>query len=67
MSPGQRFKWNSAVWEVVQVKPLNGLPHAKLVKVGDSTDRRTLAVSALLDSNDLVLVEGRQEPAANGD
>ncbi len=38
MEPGQRFKKNGVAWEAVELCSLNGIPHVRIVKVGDSTE-----------------------------
>lgn len=55
---GQRFEHGSVVWEVARISPTpNTVPHVELFKVRDPTDRKTIAVSALIDGDDFVPVE----------
>ena len=35
---GQRVQRNGTEWEVMDIKPANGLPHAQILKVGDPTE-----------------------------
>jgi hypothetical protein len=50
VEPGQHFRQNSAVWEVVEVSSIHQIPHAKIAKVDDLTERKLISVSALLDA-----------------
>ncbi len=48
VEPGQRFKQNGVAWEVVELRSLNGIPHVRIVRVGDPTELKLISVSALL-------------------
>ncbi len=55
---GRRFEHGSVVWEVVRISSApNTVPHVELFKVRDPTDRKTIAVSALIDGDDFVPVD----------
>ncbi len=54
LEPGQRYKQNGVAWEVVGFSSINGLPHVNIMKVGNPTERKLIAVSTLRDSYDLV-------------
>ncbi len=44
--------------EVVQISSVsNTVPHVELFKVREPTDRKTIAVSALIDSHDFVPID----------
>ncbi len=50
---GQRFQQadSSSVWEVQSLtKDGEGIPHARLTRVGDNTDIKMISVAALRDS-----------------
>lgn len=50
---GQRYQpvGSSSVWEVVEmVKDAEGIPHARLVRVGDPTASKMLSAPALRDA-----------------
>ncbi len=47
--PGQRFKQNGIVWEVVKITTFNNIPHAQIMQVGDPTERKLISVAAMLD------------------
>jgi hypothetical protein len=52
VQPGQRFQQtdSSSVWEVMDLtKDGEGIPHARLIRVGDSTAVKMISVSALKD------------------
>ncbi len=49
VEPGQHFRQNSAVWEVVVVRSIHQIPHVEIAKVDDPTERKLISVSALLD------------------
>ncbi len=49
VKPGQHFRQNSAVWEVVGVRSIHQIPHVEIAKVDDPTERKLISVSALLD------------------
>ncbi len=51
--PGQRYQQvdSTAQWEVVDIaKDAEGIQHARLIRVGDPTSRKTLSVTALRDT-----------------
>ena len=52
---GQRFKRNGVAWEVVEIRSLNGIPHVRIVRVGDPNEPKLIAVSALLERYDFSL------------
>ncbi len=46
------------MWEVARISSApNTVPHVELFKVRDPTDRKTIAVSALLDGDEFVPVD----------
>ncbi|MBI5165148.1 MAG: hypothetical protein HY985_14760 [Magnetospirillum sp.] len=52
VTPGQRFQTadSVAVWEVRELtRDSAGVPHARLVRVGDPTATKMISVSALRD------------------
>ena len=49
---GQCFQQNHVVWEVVDFKSLNNLPHVKIMKVGDPYECKLIALRALRDDFD---------------
>ena len=51
---GQWFQQNRTVWEVVDLKPLNGIPHVQIMKVTDTSERKLISASALRDGYDLL-------------
>jgi hypothetical protein len=53
VEPGQRFRQNGTVWEVVEVRSIHQIPHAKIVKSDDLTERKLISVSALLGGYEL--------------
>ncbi len=53
-SPGQCFKQNGIVWEVVKISSFNEIPHAQIMQVGDPTERKLISVSSLRADYDLV-------------
>ena len=55
VEPGQHFKHNGVAWEVVELRSLNGIPHVRIVRVGDSTELKLIALSALLERYDFTL------------
>lgn len=53
VQPGQRFQQvdSSSQWEVVDIaKDAEGIQHARLIRVGDATSRKTLSLVALRDT-----------------
>ena len=52
--PGQCFKQNGIVWEVVKLTTFNGIPHAQIMQVDDHTERKLISVGTLRDGYDLV-------------
>ncbi len=55
VEPGQRFKKNAVVWEAVELCSLNGIPHVRIVRIGDPTELKLISASALLERYDLAL------------
>ncbi len=55
VEPGQRFIHNGVAWEVVELRSLNGIPHVRIVRIGDPTELKLISVSALLERYDLAL------------
>ena len=49
----QCFQQNRVVWEVVDFKSLNNIPHVKIMKVGDPYERKLIALRTLRDDFDL--------------
>ena len=52
VQPGQRFRQtdSTSIWEVLDLKPdAEGIAHARLVRVGDSSAAKTISVNALKD------------------
>ena len=55
---GRRFEHGTVVWEVARISSApNTVPHVELFKVRDPTDRKTIAVNALIDGNDFVPID----------
>ena len=54
VSPGQCFKQNSIVWEVVKISSFNDIPHVQIMQVGDPTERKLISVGSLRADYDLV-------------
>ena len=55
VEPGQCFKQNGVEWEVVELCSLSGIPHVRIVRVGDPTELKLISVSALLERYDFAL------------
>ncbi len=55
VEPGQRFKHNGVAWEVVELRSLSGVPHVRIVRVGDPTELKLISVSALLERYEITL------------
>ncbi len=55
VEPGQRFKHNGVAWEAVELCSLNGIPHVRIVRVGDPTELKLISLSALLERYDFAL------------
>jgi len=55
VEPGQRFKYNGVAWEVVELCPLNGIPHVRIVRVSDPNELKLISLSALLERYDFAL------------
>ena len=53
-SPGQCFKQQSIVWEIVKISSFNNIPHVQIMQVGDPTERKLISVSSLRAYYDLV-------------
>jgi hypothetical protein len=55
---GRRFQHGTVVWEVGRISPgPNTVPHVELFKLHAPTERKTIAVSALLDGDDFVPID----------
>ncbi len=54
IQPGQCFKQNSIVWEVVKISSFNDIPHVQIMQVGDPTERKLISVGSLRADYDLV-------------
>ncbi len=53
VTPGQKYQQTDSVsvWQVVDlVKDAEGIIHARMIRVGDPTTRKTISVPALRDS-----------------
>ncbi len=55
VEPGQHFKQNGVAWEAVELCSLNGIPHVRIVRVGDPNELKLISVSALLERYDFAL------------
>ena len=55
VEPGQRFKQNGVAWEAVELRSLNGIPHVRIVRVGNPNELKLISVSAFLERYDLAL------------
>ncbi len=55
VEPGQRFKQNGVAWEAVEFCSLNGIPHVRIVRVGDPTELKLISVSALIERYEFTL------------
>ena len=55
VEPGQRFKQNGVAWEAVGLCSLNGIPHVRIVRVGDPNELKLISVSALIERYDFTL------------
>ncbi len=55
VEPGQRFKHNGVAWEAVELCPLNGIPHVRIVRVSDPNELKLISVSAFLERYDFAL------------
>ena len=62
---GQWFQQSRTVWEVVECKSLNDIPHVQISKVGDPTERKLISASALRDGYVLAPVH-EQKPSRPG-
>ena len=49
IQPGQCFKQNSIVWEVVKFTSVYGIPHVQIMKVNDPTEHKLISVRTLRD------------------
>ena len=54
ISPGQCFKQNGIVWEVVKISTFNDIPHVQIMQVDDPTERKLISVGSLRADYDLV-------------
>ncbi len=57
-SPGQCFKQQSIVWEIVKISSFNNIPHVQIMQVGDPTERKLISVSSLRYDYDLMPAPG---------
>ncbi len=55
VEPGQCFKQNGVAWETVELCPVNGIPHVRIVRVGDPNELKLISVSALLERYEFTL------------
>ncbi len=55
VEPGQHFKQNGVAWEAVELWSLTGIPHVRIVRVGDPNELKLISVSALLERYDFAL------------
>ncbi len=55
VKPGQRFKQNGVAWEAVELCSLNGIPHVRIVRVGNPNELKLISVSALIVRYDFAL------------
>ncbi len=55
VEPGQRFKYSGVAWEVVELCSLSGIPHVRIVRVGDPNELKLISVSALIERYDFAL------------
>ncbi len=53
IQPGQWFQQNRTVWEVVEFKSFNDIPHVQIMKVNDTSERKLISVRTLRDDYDL--------------
>ena len=53
IQPGQWFQQNRTVWEVVEFKSFNDIPHVQIMKVNDPTELKLISVSTLRDGYEL--------------
>jgi hypothetical protein len=61
VAPGQKYQQTGSVfvWQVIDVvKDAEGIQHARMIRVGDATTRKTISVPALRDSRLYKLVPG---------
>ena len=58
IQPGQWFQQNRTVWEVVEFKSFNDIPHVKIMKVNDTSERKLISASTLRDSYVLAPEQG---------
>ena len=65
IQPGQWFQQNRTMWEVVDLKSLNEIPHVRIMKVSDTNERKLISASALRDDYVLAL-EHEQKPSRPG-
>jgi hypothetical protein len=66
---GNRYRnvgtaFRNAVWILTEIfTSRDGIEHARLVSVGDAAERKTLAVSVIVDTKRFVLMETRDSLA----
>ena len=58
IQPGQWFQKNRTVWEVVEFKSFNDIPHVQIMKVNDTSERKLISASTLRDSYVLAPEQG---------
>ncbi len=58
IQPGQWFQKNRTVWEVVEFKSFNNIPHVQIMKVNDTSERKLISASTLRDSYVLAPEQG---------
>ncbi len=58
VEPGQRFKYSGVAWEVVELCSLSGIPHVRIVRIGDPTELKLISVIALLERYDFAPESG---------
>ena len=46
---GQWFQQNRTVWEVMELKSLNDIPHVRIMKVSNTNECKLISASALRD------------------
>ena len=49
IQPGQWFQQNRTVWEVVEFKSFNDIPHVQIMMVNDTSERKLISASTLRD------------------
>jgi hypothetical protein len=49
LQPGQWFQQDRTVWEVVNFKSFNDIPHVQIMKVSDTSERKLISACTLRD------------------